>query len=130
MSPPVEGGPTIRVLPGSDDMVGGPLFCMYHEITNSPLLLGDWKCQSVYMRVTDRPLTGPYLGPDCAAVLHGVNIMNRQHDVATQVLLHHAWAPGHPMPDWFMVASDTHRVLFHVYIHFDNKYLYAMVTHV
>jgi hypothetical protein len=63
------------------------------------------------------------------AVLIGVNIMNQQHDVATDVLLNRARAPGHPMPAWFTVGSDSHRVDFHVYLHHENKCLYAMVTH-
>ena len=128
MSPPINGGPTFRVLPGSAVMVGGPLRCMYHEITVSPLVLREWKCQAVYMRVTDQPLSRPYSGPDCAAVLDGINIMNQQPEEAYLALILRGLAPGQPMPDWFTVVLDSHRVGFHVYMHHNKKFLYAMVT--
>lgn len=51
-----SGGPTIRALPGSERMVGGPHQCMYHEIGGSPLALRKWRCGSVYMHVAHEPV--------------------------------------------------------------------------
>ena len=128
MTPNVDGhGTTMRDLPGSEtSIVGGPLLCMYHRIEPSPLVLGDWECGSVYMRVAhERPR--PYVGDDCRAVLDGINAMNADPRTAAEVLLRGAHAEGQPLPGFYTVDTDRGRVDFHVYSHAGRKHLYGLL---
>ena len=109
-------------LPGSENMVGGRLLCMRHEI--EPLL---GKFSMVYMRVIDDKSLSPYLEPECVAVLNGIAVMRQQPDVAEAVLMRDGHAAGHPLPSFFTVVFPGHRVNFHVY---DKLHLYAMVSRV
>ena len=118
---------TMKVLPGSAErMVGGPHMCMYHNIESSPLQLEDWACTSVYMHVAyEREPPRPYLGPECSAVLSGINVMNGNHVVASGVLLKGDHAAGHPLPGVYTVLSPGYRVDFRMYPHNHKKHLWA-----
>ena len=116
---------SMRMLPGSDRMVGGPHECMYHEIE---LRLGEWRCESVYMHVAyETPR--PYGGQDCKAVLDAVNAMKWKLEAA-DVLLGGAHAPGHPLPGVFTVWSPGYRVDMRAYLHGDEKHLWSEVYRV
>jgi hypothetical protein len=127
MTPHVDGhGTTMRFLPGSQRMVGGPHLCMYHKIEASPLLLGDWKCGSVYMHVAYEQ-SRPYVGTDCHAVLNAINEMNMHPLLAAGALLHQEHAYGHPLPGVYTVQSAAHRVDMRVYMHEGMRHLWAEV---
>jgi len=127
MTPNVGGqGATMRALPGSQRMVGGPHVCMYHRIEASPLRLEDWRCCSVYMHIAREPLR-PYVGADCLAVLRAVNEMNADAAVASGVLLRGDHALGHPLPGVYTLASPAYRVDVRAYEHNGMRHLWAEV---
>lgn len=129
MSPNVDGGCVLRDaiardLPGSENMVGGSLKCMYHRV-EPPLMLGRWACGSVYMHVAYKP-TKVYDSVDCRAVHDAINEMVVDREVAADVLLRGSHADGHPLPGVYTVATSRHRVDFRV-IERGNKHLWAEV---
>ena len=125
MSPDVDGhGTTMRALPGSEAMVGGPHLCMYHAIGPSALTLDG--CSGVYMHVAYEA-SRPYAGQDCEAVLSAVNAMNQQPHLAAEVLLSGEHAPGHPLPGVFTVVTPGYRVDMRVITHQGKRHLWAEV---
>jgi hypothetical protein len=115
---------TMRALPGSERMVGGPHMCMCLDCCI--VCLDGWSCGSVYMHVAYN-VARPYNHGDCQAVLSAVHAMNQRPHLAAGVLLRGEHAPGHPLPGVFTVATPAYRVDMRAYPHQDKKNLWAEV---
>lgn len=127
MNPPFGAGRNIYTLPGSEDMVGGPHICMFFNIEDSPLDFKEWKAGSVYMHVAREPVR-LYGGRDCQVVLNGINAMNQNYIVASEVLIRGQHADNHPLPGVYTYIEDGYRVDFRVKRTVnDRKHLWAEV---
>ena len=111
MSPHADGA-VLRNLPGSDRMVGGPLLCMFHEL--SPALhIGGWTCGSLHMHVAYEKAVA-YARVDCQAVFEATEHVRASPDAAA-VLIDGRHAPGHPLPGVFTVTLPAYRIDFRAY---------------
>ena len=126
MSPLIDGrGTTMRPLPGSQRMVGGPKMCMYHELQPA-LVVGDWTCRSLYMHIAYE-IPRPYNGTDCLAVSNAVEVLRRA-PLAASILFERQQVPGHPLPGFFTVPYSAHRIDFFVYrCEAGRRHLWAQV---
>ena len=118
----------MRPIPGSSCLTGGELMCMYHNLEPA-LILDDWPCDHVYMRVMSE-CPRPYADADCKAVFDGISVMSRDPALAAFVLMKKGHAQNMPLPMFFTVNSPGRRVDFHVYTHDDVNYLYASLIRI
>ena len=113
----------MRPIPGSSRLAGGELLCMYHTLEPA-LILDDWHCNAVYMRVAGE-WPRPYDDVDIKAVFDGIAVMRQDLALAAFVLMKKGHAPNMPLPMFFTVNLTKCRVDFYVYTHDDVNYMYA-----
>ena len=124
MSPPIGFGNVIQNLPGSERMVGGPLKCMYHELSPR-VIIGSWECRSVYMNIPFRRLDRPYGGAECQAVYDAIEVLRRSPDDAKRILIDGEHVRGHRLPGVFTWENEAHRVDMRRYENGSKSYMWA-----
>ena len=119
---------TMRNLPDSERMVGGPLVCMYNTLEPG-VRIRDWCCRGVYMNVPYE-VPHPYSGVRCQAVQRAVDKLRCHPDIHTSIAaslfdgVDGAHFPGHPLPGVFTVCDQSFRVDLRVYGK-NQKHLWA-----
>lgn len=123
----------MKILPGSEALVGGELLCLHHNLTD-PLVFAPtptifWDCTEVYIKVLHTPASRVYVQEDIDVVMEAINVMKKEPYIYNNILVNKAHAQGHPLPGFYTYKNNKHRVDFYLYeLKGNDRCLYAMVT--
>ena len=119
----------MKMLPGSEALVGGELLCLHHKLPDPLQFMtqGIWECKEVYIKVLHTPASRVYVQEDIDIVMEAIEFMKREPYIYNNILVNKAHEQGHPLPGFYTYRKSKERVDFYLY-ELKGRCLYAMVS--